>query len=196
MTWCRLRSSAVGAGGAGTEPGRDRRHRAGSGSAPSALAAEDRARPLRDGKGGAAVSGSRTREPVGRRTLEGRWEETMRALQQVEEEYDRFLREQPSCLGEEERARIRDLSRHPRALEGPRDHCRGPQGNHSAARGACHRFGAEQSEQVEATIHWRGGSTSHHTIVRPVRSYEQMHDFDRIVDHLTRWAVRATPPRR
>ena len=44
-----------------------------------------------------------------------------------------------------------------------------------------------QSEQVEATIHWRGGSMSQHTIVRPVRSYEQMHDFDTIVDQLTRW---------
>jgi DNA invertase Pin-like site-specific DNA recombinase len=122
------------------------------------------------------------------RTLEGRWEETMRALQQVEEEYDRFLREQPSCLGEEERARIRDLSRDIPAL------WKAP-GTTAADRKEIIRLLVERvvvsvrskSEQVEATIHWRGGSTSHHTIVRPVRSYEHMHDFDRIVDHLTRW---------
>ena len=42
-------------------------------------------------------------------------------------------------------------------------------------------------EEVEAAIHWRGGSTSYHTVVRPVRRYEHLHDFDRLVDHLTRW---------
>ncbi len=122
------------------------------------------------------------------RTLEGRWEETMRALQQVEEEYDRFLREQPSCLSEEEQARIRDLSRDIPAL------WKAP-GTTAADRKEIIRLLVErvivsvrsQSEQVEATIHWRGGSTSHHTVVRPVRRYEHLHDFERVVDHLTRW---------
>src|SRR5262249_32523661 len=52
------------------------------------------------------------------RTLEGRWEEAMRGLRQVEEEYDRFLRGRPACLSEEERACIRELSRDMPALWG------------------------------------------------------------------------------
>jgi DNA invertase Pin-like site-specific DNA recombinase len=132
-----------------------------------------------------------TVEPENRlvaRTLEGRWEEAMRALQQVEEEYDRFLREQPSCLSEEERARIRDLSRDIPALwKAPGTTAADPK---EIIRLLVERVVVSvrsHSEQVEATIHWRGGSTSHHTIVRPVRRYEHLHDFDRLVDHLTRW---------
>jgi DNA invertase Pin-like site-specific DNA recombinase len=122
------------------------------------------------------------------RALEGRWEEAMRGLRQIEEEYDRFLRGQPACLSEEERARIRELSRDIPALwEAP--------GTTAADRKEIIRLLVERvvvrvrrdSEEVEATIHWRGGATSHHTVVRPVRRYEHLHDFDRLVDHLTRW---------
>jgi DNA invertase Pin-like site-specific DNA recombinase len=122
------------------------------------------------------------------RTLEGRWEEAMRGLQQLEEEYDRFLRGQPAGLSEEERARIQSLSRHIPALwHAP--------GTTAADRKEITRLVVERvvvwvrsgSEEVEATIHWRDGSTSHHTIVRPVRRYEHLHDFDRLVDHLTGW---------
>jgi hypothetical protein len=112
----------------------------------------------------------------------------MRGLRQIEEEYDRFLRGQPACLSEEERARIRELSRDIPAL------WKAP-GTTAADRKEIIRLLVERvvvrvrrdSEEVEATIHWRGGSTSHHTVVRPVRRYEHLHDFDRLVDHLTRW---------
>jgi DNA invertase Pin-like site-specific DNA recombinase len=122
------------------------------------------------------------------RTLERRWEEALRELQQLEEDYDRFLRGQPACLSEEERARIRALSRDIPALwEAP--------GTTAADRKEIIRLLVERvvvwvrgdSEEVEATIHWRGGSTSHHMIARPVRRYEHLHDFDRLLAHLTRW---------
>ena len=44
------------------------------------------------------------------RNLERRWEETLRNQRQLEEEYDRFLQEQPSSLSQEQRARILALS--------------------------------------------------------------------------------------
>ena len=122
------------------------------------------------------------------RTLEGRWEEAMRGRQQLEEDYDRFLRGQPACLSEEERARIRVLSCDIPALwEAPE--------TTAAERKEIIRLVVERvvvwvrsdSEEVEAMIHWRDGSTSHHTIVRPVRRYEHLHDFDQLVAHLTRW---------
>jgi DNA invertase Pin-like site-specific DNA recombinase len=122
------------------------------------------------------------------RTLERRWEEAMREQQQLREEYDRFLREQPSSLSADEEARIRELSRDIPALwNAP--------GTTAADRKEIIRLVVERvvvhvrndSEEVEATIHWRDGSTSHHMIVRPVRRYEHLHDFDRLVAHLTRW---------
>jgi hypothetical protein len=122
------------------------------------------------------------------RTLERRWEEALRGLQQLEEDYDRFLRGQPACLSQEERARIRALSCDIPALwEAP--------GTTAADRKEIIRLLVERvvvrvrgdSEEVEATIQWRGGSTSHHRIIRPVRRYEQLHDYDRLVAHLVRW---------
>jgi hypothetical protein len=122
------------------------------------------------------------------RTLERRWEEALRELQQLEEDYDRFLRGQPACLSEEERARIRALSRDIPALwEAP--------GTTAADRKEIIRLLVERvvvqvrsdSEEVEAAIHWRGGWTSHHTIIRPVHRYEQLHDYRQLVDHLARW---------
>ena len=43
------------------------------------------------------------------------------------------------------------------------------------------------SEEVQATIHWRGGFESHHTVVRPVASYDQLRNFDCLKEHLIRW---------
>src|SRR5207237_7826571 len=40
------------------------------------------------------------------RTLEQRWEEALRAQRALQEDYDRFVQEQPRQLHEEERARI------------------------------------------------------------------------------------------
>jgi hypothetical protein len=44
------------------------------------------------------------------RSSEHRWEETLRAEQQVRDDQDRFLREQPPRLSSEERARNASVS--------------------------------------------------------------------------------------
>ncbi|MBV8678258.1 MAG: zinc ribbon domain-containing protein, partial [Planctomycetaceae bacterium] len=44
------------------------------------------------------------------RTLERRWEGALRAVQQLESEFDRFVRSQPRLLGAAERERIRRLA--------------------------------------------------------------------------------------
>jgi DNA invertase Pin-like site-specific DNA recombinase len=122
------------------------------------------------------------------RTLERCWEDAMQQQHQLEEEYDRFLWKQPSTLSEDELARIRALSRDIPALW-----------NASATtamdRKEIIRLLVERvvvlvqsdSEEVQATIHWRGGSESHHTIVRPVARYDQLRDYERLMDHLIRW---------
>ena len=38
------------------------------------------------------------------RTLEGRWEEALRELARIQDDYDRFTREEPAPMGEEDRA--------------------------------------------------------------------------------------------
>ena len=40
------------------------------------------------------------------------------------------------------------------------------------------------SEYVDVTIHWQGGFTSRHEVVRPVRSYEQLRDLDKLMDRI------------
>ena len=40
------------------------------------------------------------------------------------------------------------------------------------------------NEYVDVTIHWRGGFTSQHEVVRPVKSYEQLRDFDKLMDRI------------
>jgi DNA invertase Pin-like site-specific DNA recombinase len=119
------------------------------------------------------------------RSLEQRWEETLRAERQVRDDYDRFLREQPPQLSAMERARIEALSRDLPALW------------HSL--GTTHRDRKEivrhlvekvvvdvkaDSEYVNVTIHWQGGFTSQHEVVRPVASYEQLRDFDKLMDRI------------
>jgi hypothetical protein len=40
------------------------------------------------------------------------------------------------------------------------------------------------SEYVTIVIHWQGGLTSRHEVVRPVKSYEQLRDFDKLMDRI------------
>jgi DNA invertase Pin-like site-specific DNA recombinase len=122
------------------------------------------------------------------RTLEQCWEEAMRQQHQLEEEYDRFLWKQPSTLSQDELARIRALSRDIPALWNAPE-------TTAMDRKEIIRLLVEQvvvlvqsdSEEVQATIHWRGGSETQHTIVRPVARYDQLRDFDRLMDYLIRW---------
>jgi hypothetical protein len=40
------------------------------------------------------------------------------------------------------------------------------------------------SEFVDVTIHWAGGYESQHEIIRPVGTYAQLRDFDRLMDRV------------
>lgn len=122
------------------------------------------------------------------RTLERRWEEALSNQRQLEEEYDRFQREQPSQLGECELARIEALSRDIPALwNAP--------GTTNAERKEVIRLLIERvvvhvrkaSEYVDATIHWRGGFTSAHEVIRPVHRYEHLRDHGRLIDRIAAW---------
>ena len=119
------------------------------------------------------------------RSLEQRWEETLRAERQVRDDYDRFLREQPPQLSSEERARIAALSSDLPALwhaPGTTHRDRKEIVRHLVEKVVVHV--EHDSEYVGITIHWQGGFTSQHEVVRPVRSYEQLRDFDKLMDRI------------
>jgi DNA invertase Pin-like site-specific DNA recombinase len=116
-------------------------------------------------------------------TLEKRWEELLAQEKQLQEEYDRFLRQTPACLGPEERTRITALTSDIPAL------WKAP-GTTNVDRKQVVRCLVERvtvqvrtdSEFAGLTIHWVGGYESQHEIVRPVRRYEQLRDLEALLN--------------
>jgi DNA invertase Pin-like site-specific DNA recombinase len=118
-------------------------------------------------------------------SLEKRWEESLRSLRELQEDYDRFLRESPPRLTAQERATIEALATNIPALwQAPT--------TTNADRKQIVRLLVERvavqvrhhSEHVQATIHWKGGYESEHAFTRPVASYAQLHDFDRLLERM------------
>ena len=119
------------------------------------------------------------------RSLEARWEEALRNQRQAREEYDRFLGQTPASLSEVDRSRIQALSGDITALWHP------PQTT-AADRKEIIRCLVERmvvhvqpkSEHVDVAIHWHGGFTSQHEIVRPVGTFKQLRDYARLMDRI------------
>jgi DNA invertase Pin-like site-specific DNA recombinase len=127
-------------------------------------------------------------EPENRRvarTLESRWEKALREEQRLREDYDRFLGETPTVLSQEERSKIESMCSDIRVLFGA-------PGTSAADRKDIVRCLVErvdvnverQSEYVDVTIRWHGGFTSQHEIARSVGKYEQLRDYDRLVERI------------
>jgi DNA invertase Pin-like site-specific DNA recombinase len=119
------------------------------------------------------------------RELERRWEEALKEQRRLEEEYARFSRDQPQGLSACEREQIRALSRDLPALwQAP--------ATTAADRQRIVRLLVEEvvvtvrgeSEWVDVTIHWAGGSTSTHALVRPVQRYQQLADYGRLLERI------------
>jgi hypothetical protein len=116
------------------------------------------------------------------RTLEQRWEESLQQERQLREEYHRFLAETPANLSDTDVERIRALSQNISALWHAPD-------TTAQERKAIVRCLVDQvvvhvephSEYVDVTIHWHGGFKSQHQVVRPVRCYSQLRDYDLLV---------------
>jgi DNA invertase Pin-like site-specific DNA recombinase len=115
-------------------------------------------------------------------TLEKRWEEALQQQRQLQEEYDRFAQQTPLCLSQEQAARITAL-----AADIPALWTAAPTTN--ADRKEIIRCLVEQvsvqvrcdSEWVGVTIAWAGGYVSQHDLVRPVASYAQLREFERLL---------------
>jgi DNA invertase Pin-like site-specific DNA recombinase len=129
-----------------------------------------------------------TVEPENRlvaRSLEQRWETTLHEQKQIEEEYDRFLREQPQALSAEESERIRSLSAAiPNIWHSTST---APQDRKLIVRSLIDRVVVKnegRSEHVDVTIHWAGGYTSAHQITQSIASFERLADFSRLKERI------------
>ena len=45
----------------------------------------------------------------------------------------------------------------------------------------------KDSEYVDVEIHWRGGFTSRHEVIRPVHLHEHLRDHAQLFDRIARW---------
>jgi hypothetical protein len=115
------------------------------------------------------------------RELERRWEEAIQQQQQLQKEYEQFCRKQPAVLSEQEREQIRVLASDLPGLWKAET-------TTAADRKRVVRLLVErvvvtvqgQSEQVSLTIHWAGGNSTEHQMVRTVGSYRQLADYQRL----------------
>jgi DNA invertase Pin-like site-specific DNA recombinase/DNA-binding transcriptional MerR regulator len=119
------------------------------------------------------------------RELERRWEEALKEQRRLEEEYARFGQKQPAGLSAAERVQIRALARDLPALwQAPV--------TTAADRQRIIRLVVEEvtatvrgeSEWVDVTIRWAGGSCSSHTLERPVQRYQQLADYERLLNRI------------
>jgi DNA invertase Pin-like site-specific DNA recombinase len=119
------------------------------------------------------------------RSLERQWEEALRKQRDLEEEYDRFLKERPLQLSEDQRARILALSSDLPALWNAPE-------TTVADRKEIIRLVVERvvvhvrgdSEHVQVVITWRGGSTTRHELVRPVSHYESLAKYNQLMNRI------------
>jgi hypothetical protein len=116
------------------------------------------------------------------RSLEQRWEAALRTQGALQEEYDRFLQDQPRQLSADEKARIRALADDLPAL------WHSPQ-TVAADRKDIVRLLVErvvahvqaESEQGSVDIAWRGGLTTRHALVRSVSRYESLSGYAQLL---------------
>ena len=116
------------------------------------------------------------------RSLEQRWEASLRTHSTLQEEYDRFLRDQPRQLSAGERARIRALAEDLPGLW--HSHQTTAADRKEIARLLVERVVVhvqEDSELGAVDIAWCGGLTTKHVLVRSVSRYEALSDYPRML---------------
>jgi DNA invertase Pin-like site-specific DNA recombinase len=119
------------------------------------------------------------------RSLERQWEEALCKRRDLEEEYDRFLKERPPQLSEDQRARILALCSDLPALWNAPE-------TTAADRKEIIRLVVERvvvhvradSEHVQVVLTWRGGATTRHEVVRPVLRYESLANYDQLINRI------------
>jgi hypothetical protein len=124
-------------------------------------------------------------EPANRlvgRELERRWEAALRELEDVEQQYARFRQSHPPTLTDQEREMILRLSKDlPSLWNSPTTT---PSDRQRIIRllVECVVVNIQgTTDHVDVTLHWVGGFTSQHELIRPVLRYDQLADYGRLI---------------
>lgn len=119
------------------------------------------------------------------RSLEARWEEALRRVRQLEEDYQRYRHMQPPQLTAGERELIAGLSHDVPALWQASSTTASDR--KEVVRALVERVEVSvraDSDVVGVTIHWQGGMSSVHAGRRPVKRIGQMEDRDKVLGRL------------
>jgi AAA domain len=118
-------------------------------------------------------------------TLEKEWEQALNQQRQLQEEFERFQRDTPQGLTEPERVRIQSLANDLPALwHAPETTAADRK---EIVRGLIDKVmitSQGPTEHIDVTIHWKGGFLSQHAVIRRVRLYDQLRDFEAIMAHV------------
>ena len=116
------------------------------------------------------------------RELERRWDEALRAGEQLQADYDRFQRECPTQLSPREREQILALSGDLPALW--HADTTTPEDRQTVARLLLEQVIVTvegDTDRLDVELRWAGGFVSRHALVRPVQTYEQLSNYDELV---------------
>jgi DNA invertase Pin-like site-specific DNA recombinase len=112
------------------------------------------------------------------RELERRWDEALRAGEQLQADYERFQRECPTELSPREREEILALSQDLPALW--HADTTTPQDRQTIARLLLEQVVVTvegDTDRLDVELHWAGGFASRHALARPVQTYEQLSNY-------------------
>jgi DNA invertase Pin-like site-specific DNA recombinase len=119
------------------------------------------------------------------RELEARWEKLLAEQRTVQDEHQRFVATEPAGLSQADQQLIRSLAGDiPTLWHSLRTGC--------ADRQQIVRLLVERvvitpqarDETVDVAIHFAGGFVSHHELQRPVARYEQLHDYNKLLERI------------
>ena len=125
------------------------------------------------------------------RELERRWDEAIRADEQLQADYARFASDCPSKLSQHEREQILALAEDLPALW--RADSTTPEDRQTIARLLLEQVTVTVegvTDRVDVELRWTGGFVSRHTLYRPVQKYEQLSNYDELVARID--TLRAT----
>ena len=116
------------------------------------------------------------------RELEHRWDDALRAAEQLKADYSRFQQECPKQLTPHEREQILALTQDLPALwHAPTT---SPEDRQTVARLLLEQVIVTvegNSDRVDVELRWTGGFVSRHTLSRPVQTYEQLSNYKELV---------------
>jgi hypothetical protein len=119
------------------------------------------------------------------RELERRWEESLRAHEQLQADFARHRRTSPTKLSVAERDQILTLAQDLPALWHADSTT--PQDRQTIARLLLERVVVAvegDTDRVGVVLHWKGGFTSHHMLLRPVQTYAQLSNYAQLVERV------------